>query len=1391
MTGTNANIYSYGVYYTWPAAIGSTSAYSSGSVSTSICPRGWTLPLGNTTSSGSFGALDVSIGGTGSNQNVSSAVFNRWRSYPNNFVYSGGYYTSRYSYRGSGAVYWTRTLYGESYGFNLLIDTGSSRILPGDAHDTKYNGETIRCIARSDYYTITFDKNGGTGTMPDQAIYRNTSTTLNPATFTAPEAWQVFLGWNTKPDGTGTSYANEQEVTNLTTAGQSITLYAQWGCPPGNICYDKNGAANSPTSMGKQSVGDSDTSALLWPSNFQRSGYGFAGWNTKADGTGTMYGPNETIFDDTTINNIKTDGLALYATWIKSAGDIQSWDGCATMNIGDVTALTDKRDNQTYAVAKLADGKCWMTENLRLDNQYTTSAEDVALSQGYGTGFIGLAEPESSNFDYSTASNSLYSAADVNNNNTQMPRYNNINTANAVETLTSWTGTENIYSLGNYYTWTAIVANVDKVLIRNVSLSSISICPAGWRLPRGGDKNNQTNNDVWDLIVNHFNNGVQPSNYDNTDQPIYLNEGEELIKIMTKYPNNFVYSGRYEKDSPNNRSTIGSFWTSTFYSEYGNAYNFGMVSFSKSVNPGTSSASKFTGMPARCVVDERYTVSFDANGGSGDMADQSIQVGIATKLSANTFTNTEPFVGWNTKPDGTGDSYTNEQEVTDLTTAGETITLYAQWGYPRYLIHYDSNGAENSPTTMSDQGVVVNTTSVMLRVSNFQREGYGFAGWNTKADGTGISYGPNEVVDLPDIHIKGLYLYANWIPSAGNLQNWNGCNSMNIGDVTALTDIRDNEVYAVAKLADNKCWTIENLRLDDSAEITRENTDNPILPLVNVYNGTTSNHLSPTSDDWCLSNDAQLGVHCYDQSKLNTSNTANPITVWGGGTAKIYSRGNYYNWYSATAGNGTSAITTNNTSVSGSICPAGWRLPKGGGVANATNSDYWQLSLSIMGFAPQNNFYYQGTETNVSGKTAMDALRDYPNNFHENGDWQTNSEKNSAYTMLYTSTAANENAAYIFTLNPALKRLYPGTSNYAKSSGTAVRCIARENYTVKFDANGGSGDMPDQTIYTDVATKLSANTFTNNPKVFTGWNTKNDGTGDSYANEQEVTDLVGKGETITLYAQWAEPTPLEQISTMQEMTPGICSATPVGTEAVLKDTRDGKTYSVAKLKDGNCWMIENLDHDIDATKTYTPADTDISSDWTPDVSTINIQGLNVGESVAGWVGAFGDNGLASADPGEAYWDGSTNRHSRIGNYYNWTAALAVNDSGAYSNGTETDPSQNPQTSICPKGWRLPIIANEITGHVDEFKELNRLYNNGVNSTDSGLIASPLYFTRGGAIDQGSELQGVGDAGSYWSSTAGGPMYVFNTAYYFNHNASYNDSYSSNIAFGHNIRCVAR
>ena len=95
-----------------------------------------------------------------------------------------------------------------------------------------------------------------------------------------------------------------------------------------------------------------------------------------------------------------------------------------------------------------------------------------------------------------------------------------------------------------------------------------------------------------------------------------------------------------------------------------------------------------------------------------------------------------------------------------------------------------------------------------------------------------------------------------------------------------------------------------------------------------------------------------------------------------------------------------------------------------------------------------------------------------------------------------------------------------GTTN---NNTTYYAYFKANQYTVKFDANGGTGSMSDQSHTYSVSQALTANAFTRTGYTFEGWNTQADGTGTSYTDKQSVSNLSSTdGGSVTLYAQWAE-----------------------------------------------------------------------------------------------------------------------------------------------------------------------------------------------------------------------------------------------------------------------------
>ena len=240
---------------------------------------------------------------------------------------------------------------------------------------------------------------------------------------------------------------------------------------------------------------------------------------------------------------------------------------------------------------------------------------------------------------------------------------------------------------------------------------------------------------------------------------------------------------------------------------------------------------------------------------------------------------------------------------------------------------------------------------------------------------------------------------------------------------------------------------------------------------------------------------------------------------------------------------------------------------------------------------------------------------------------------------------------------------------------------------------------------------------------------------------------------------------------MQNTAPINRKLLNIGDSLQATDIRDGKKYWVTKLADGNIWMTQNLDLDLDSTRTYTSEDTDVQTEWMP---------LNSTSITDNW--SNDSYRPYSLDPGDKYYYTSNNEnedttyqslsackqaghndcsHYHSGNYYNWPAAVASNN---ISNLPERSDAPN---SICPAGWRLPL--KDIATDTSEIKNLliaqggilgsSLPYGSGRSWQENGLnIAriSPLYLIRAGFISYkntgGWQIFSKAAIGAYWTGS---------------------------------------
>ena len=1093
-------------YYSYAAATADTSTYSKSNateVTTSICPKNWDLPtttqyydLRTKGSIATYNNTTTDYEGKNAGNEPYYFIYGGYRKAAGSVV-NTTYFTNPTSY----GYLWTANNYNSTVGRDTYVY--SSGLYDNSAATTsyKYYGLGIRCVSNMDEILskITF-VNTDTGETQTQAIGVMGESFTKKLQY--PTAWSKsgysLAGWDTNSAGANVVYTRDQ----LVTFSDNITLYTVWK-PAYTIQYDGNGADEGVmTNVKHINVYENDVFDL-YASNYSKTGYGFAGWsfdsNAQPGGSSRIYGPNEAI---TAPAGTSGETKTLYAVWVQSAGNIQDWQGCSNMSIGDVTALKDTRDNNVYTVGKLADGNCWMMENLRLD---TANSSDSTKAQGFGGVFVGLANSEElNNFGHYTTANSLYNTTNIigDNQDTRFPRYNNRNTSSRNEdpsaidnraTTTSSHGTnlsDAIYSYGNHYTWAAAIANTENLTTKSTSeAANTSICPSGWKLPYGS---------------NYGKGGTSGGFYYLGTQLGATTSNETSSRIWRSYPQNIIYSGATD----GGRGVTANYYSSTAYDDR-RAYSFDIGQ--RSVSPGTYTGDwvdtqKYIGYSIRCIGAKGLEIKLMSNDGTNRISGRVYgEVNSTVTLPTSLTRDGYRFKEWNTAANGSGTNYTNSY------TLGSTgITLYAQW-VPAYTIQYNGNGADAGVMTNVKHINVKEGETLDLFASNYSKVGYGFAGWsfdpNAQPGGASRIYGPNEAITAPTSPSStpgGVKtLYAVWVQSAGNLQDWNGCSSMSIGDVTALKDTRDNQVYTVGKLADGNCWMMENLRLDtaNSNDSTKaqgfggvfvgladpESTNFSSSTTANTLNGntlySTTNITGGSYRGYRFPryNNANTNSRATDPTATDNRNTATSTHITSLSTA-IYSYGNYYTWAAALANTndytGPTATVDGKTSetASTSICPSGWQLPYGRGTNSGSNSG---------------GFYYLGTQlgATTSNETSSQIWRSYPNNYIYSGYYDNYSTSDRGTASYYWTSTAN-NSTTVYALSSNSTTIDPGrtASGIYKYQGRTVRCVATPStFGITLDGNGATIEGSTSTTVEYNATTLSTITLPQRKYTISGF----------------------------------------------------------------------------------------------------------------------------------------------------------------------------------------------------------------------------------------------------------------------------------------------------------------
>ena len=159
-----------------------------------------------------------------------------------------------------------------------------------------------------------------------------------------------------------------------------------------------------------------------------------------------------------------------------------------------------------------------------------------------------------------------------------------------------------------------------------------------------------------------------------------------------------------------------------------------------------------------------YNVKYNANNGSGTMANSVHTYDTARNLTVNAFARTGyTYQGWATSATGAV-AYANSASVKNLTaTNNATYNLYANWKANTYTVRYDKNAADATGTTMANSTFTYDTYAY-LRKGTYSRYGYHFVGWSTSPTATTANYADEQEVRNLSSGAE-VVLYAVWSQS--------------------------------------------------------------------------------------------------------------------------------------------------------------------------------------------------------------------------------------------------------------------------------------------------------------------------------------------------------------------------------------------------------------------------------------------------------------------------------------------------------------------------------------------------------------------------------------------------------------------------------------------------
>lgn len=462
-----------------------------------------------------------------------------------------------------------------------------------------------------------------------------------------------------------------------------------------------------------------------------------------------------------------------------------------------------------------------------------------------------------------------------------------------------------------------------------------------------------------------------------------------------------------------------------------------------------------------------YNVAFNANGGSGTMANQQMQVGIAEALNANTFTRTGyTFSGWAESATGAR-VYSDKQSVTSLESEGKTKTLYAVWAPNTYTIHFDGNKSDYPNVTGTTASLSMTyDVAKNLPSCGFTNNGYTFVGWDTDSRAQDPRYVAGQSVsNLVSSNGGSVILSAIWKANSYTVTfDANGGTTP-----TASKSVTYDNIYGTLPVATKTGYSLKGwfTAKTGGTQVTAD-TEVTITSAQTLYAQWTAN-------TYTVKFNSQGGSTVADKTVTYDSTY---------GTLSTPTRDGYkfLGWFTATSG-GTQVTADTKVAIT----------------ATQTLYAHWQANTYTVVFNGNGN---------TGGSTATQTLTyDKAEALTANGFTKT------GYHFVGWATSASGSKVY------SDKQSVTNVAG-TNASVTLYAIWEANDYTVVFNTNGGTGSVESQTMTYDKVEYLNKGTLTRDGHVFRGWSTTQGGKIEYVAGAPVENLTTTNDGTVTLYAVW-------------------------------------------------------------------------------------------------------------------------------------------------------------------------------------------------------------------------------------------------------------------------------